>query len=190
MVFHAVREEKEYNTNKKHLRVSDLGTKAQKGKGARPAGPQPEAGWDVGRKSSIATLSLNCPTQAQHGTYGQPEGWSPPLLPMPGQLPRCCGCFFCPMSTPAWSDGRAEPQVCLAGFYMCCTRVSEGWAILSASSRAVHFWVSYARQKWKNEYFMGALSYFIFQTMHLLAPINTLKLLIKIARVCTGKAIK
>lgn len=43
-MFRAIREEKEYNTNKKHLCVSDLGTKAQKGKGAGPAGPQPEAG--------------------------------------------------------------------------------------------------------------------------------------------------
>jgi len=62
--------------------------------------------------------------------------------------------------------------------------------VLSASSRAARFSVSYARQKWKNEYFMVALSYFIFQTKHLLAPINTFRLLIKIASVRLGKAMK
>lgn len=66
----------------------------------------------------------------------------------------------------------------------------KGFAIPTDSSTAVHFRVSYARQKWKNEYFIVALSYFIFQTKHLLAPINTFKLLIKIARLPTGKAIK
>lgn len=61
---------------------------------------------------------------------------------------------------------------------------------MTHSSRAVRFWVSYARQKWKNEYFIVVLSCFIFRTKHLLAPINTFKLLMKIARVRTGKAIK
>lgn len=58
------------------------------------------------------------------------------------------------------------------------------------SSRAVHSQVSYARQKWKNKYFIVVLSYFIFQSKHLLAPINTLLLNIKIAGVHTGKTIK
>lgn len=50
-------------------------------------------------------------------------------------------------------------------------------------------WVMLGRSG-KNEYFIVVLSYFIFQTKHLLAPINTFKLLIKIVRVHTGKAIK
>lgn len=50
--------------------------------------------------------------------------------------------------------------------------------------------MSYARQKSENEYFIVALSYSIFQTKHLFAPINTFKLLIKIARIHTEAAMK
>lgn len=70
------------------------------------------------------------------------------------------------------------------------TQVSEIPTIPTDPSRAVHSRVSYARQEWKNEYFIVKLAYFIFQTQHLLAPINTFLLHIKIAGVCTGRAIK
>lgn len=113
------------------------------------------------------------------------------LIPGQGELSPCCGPSWpCVYTCLGWRQ-RGNPSWCApAGFYTCCTQVPEIPAAPTNSSRAVHSRVSYARQKWKNEHFIVVFSYFIFQKKHLLAPINTLLLHIKIAGVRTGKAIK